>query len=93
MQFDGSEIYVKDHVYDLVFGTGIVDRLLPEEGKLCVSFGANIRYYDLNGRSTFNAKTLYWRDPITVIPHKNDDAWDKTMKITQAVTDILGRKK
>jgi hypothetical protein len=92
IKLDGYEVALNDNVYDVVFGAGTVSRLLENEDKFCVSFGPQLRYYDSRGNTTFGVRTLYWRDPVTVIPHKEDNAWDLTMQITQSVANILGRK-
>lgn len=93
MLMDNYEVLVGDNVHDLLFGHGVVERLVKDQDKFWVRFNANsLRCFNCQGFGNFTERTLYWKNPITVVPHKHDDAWEKTMLISQAVAEHLGRK-
>jgi len=74
MQFDGSNIFVGDSVYDLAYGPGVVVELKPNENRFVVRFGERYVGYNLNGQGNFDRKTLYWRDPTDSLPVPKDNA-------------------
>ena len=93
MELDGYEILVGDTVHDIVFGNGKVERLVPDEKRFWVNHGGgSLRSYNDKGFGNFKERTLFWKNPITIIPHKHDDAWDKTVEISHLVGKALGRK-
>lgn len=91
MEMDGCNIVVGDSVHDIVFGHGIIERLVPEQDKFWVRFGTGLRCFDTGGFGNFKERTLYWRNPIIVIPHKDTKKWDLSVEISQAVSNVIGR--
>lgn len=92
MKMDGYELLVGDGVYDVVFGPGKVDRVTEAEDRFWVIIGKRNECYDSKGNGRFGCRTLYWRDPVIVPPHKDDAAWAQTSKVIKAVSAILGGK-
>lgn len=91
MIFDGSELQLKDSVYDVAYGSGHVCELIDRAQTFRVDFGGRTFAYSLLGISTFQRKTLYWRDPVGgYIPPKDTVTWDKFSAIRGAVASILG---
>lgn len=91
MIMDNAEINIGDSVHDIVFGTGIIKRLVPEENKFWVSFGPNsLRSFNTAGFGNFTERTLYWRNPVLMAPRKDGNSWDQIIKITNAVSQALG---
>ena len=75
---DNETVSVRDVVFDMLQGAGVVQQLLSE-GKFTVSFGVdNTRVYTYSslgvpvGRTQ---RTLYWHDPVIVAPPKNIGTW------------------
>jgi hypothetical protein len=94
MKLDTYEIEIGDMVFDLIFGSGKVERLVPEQDKFWVRFSpGNLRCFDNKGFGNFKERTLFWKNPITVIPHKHDSAWDTTQQVHEAVAKILVSKR
>jgi hypothetical protein len=89
MKMDGHDILVGDFVFDTVFNTGVVDRVIEGEKKFMVKFGNRIQTYDSKGNGNFGIRTLYWRDPVIVAPGKDDDTWAKTTQCAKAINAIL----
>jgi len=75
MYLDGSPIFPNDTVYDLVYGSGIVQKLLPGENKFLVSFGNRVISYRINGTGMFTNRTLFWHNPIPGPPPKDAHAF------------------
>lgn len=93
MQMDGYDVNIGDSVHDLIFGAGKVERLVKEQDRFWVKFGPNnLRCFSNQGFGNFQERTLFWKNPITIIPHKHDEAWDMTVAISNSVAKHLGRK-
>lgn len=75
MYLDNSPVFPKDSVYDLVYGAGIVQKLLPGENRFLVSFGSRIVSYRNNGTGMFTNRTLFWHNPIPGPPPKDAHAF------------------
>jgi hypothetical protein len=91
MEMDGYPILRGDSVYDVAFGRGIVDRIENSGALFWVKFGNSLRSYDARGYGSFKERSLYWQDPVIIIPHKNDNTWARAVKIATAVNDALGK--
>jgi hypothetical protein len=77
MLMDGDAIAVGDGVYDMLYGAGVVMEVLPQDrfrvkfqskpyGLVFASNGVGVRY---------SHRTLFWHDPIIVVPTKNAGLW------------------
>lgn len=84
---DGEAVKIGDEVYDILFGTGTVYELTVDN-RLKVRFSGVGRegIYNTSGVSgRWNARTLYWRDPVLVPPVKSDANWTRIRAICLAV--------
>lgn len=93
MIFDGSEIQLKDSVFDVAYGSGHIVEINEKTKAFRVSFAGRTFTYSPNGHGTFPRKTLYWRAPVAYIPAKNDDNWAIFSRIQEAVAKELGQLK
>jgi hypothetical protein len=75
MYLDGSPIFPEDQVYDLVYGPGVVQKLLPAENRFIVNFGNRVIGYRTNGTGLFTSRTLFWHNPIPGPPPKDARAF------------------
>lgn len=75
MYLDESPIFPGDNVYDVLYGAGFVEKLLPLEKRFIVQFGARVVAYRQDGTGPFNNRTLYWHNPIMGAPPKDSAAF------------------
>jgi hypothetical protein len=84
---DGAQVNVGDAVYDVILGTGTVTELTLDNR-------IKVRFSGVGREGTFtsggvsgrwNARTLYWRDPVLVAPLKSDAEWARVRSICLAV--------
>jgi len=87
---DGDPVNLGDTVHDVVYGVGEVVEL-KVEGRFRVRFAGNKFYvYDGNGvRADARQRTLYWHDPVLVIPNKDDISWTLARGLCRAMIDKL----
>lgn len=89
MQLDGDEIEVGDRVYDTYLGDGIVKTITPDTRIVVVFAGTRMFTYDARGISTTGRKTLYWHNPVFMIPRKNEIQWDYQKKLCKVISDFM----
>lgn len=65
---DGAAVELKDIVYDVLLGTGIVVSL-NDDASFVVAFGKRHVTYQEGGYMA-GVKRLYWRNPIMYTPKK-----------------------
>lgn len=91
---DSENIEVGNQVYDVVFGNGTVSQTRID-GSFVVSFAGRgkLIVYSAAGKSRHNnMRTLYWHNPIVLIPMKAEASWVKLGKMFKALADVhLGR--
>lgn len=93
MIFDGAEILVGDQVFDFVFGSGVVEHLIPTEDKFIVRFGKGRYTYGIAGNCVFPNKTLYWKNPVQgYVPMKDDAKWNHFCKLRDAIASVIWRE-
>jgi hypothetical protein len=88
MKLDGFDVLLGDSVYDLFFGVGHV-RNLTSDGRAVVSFGARAFTYNNAGVGQHGRRSLYWHDPVQIIPMKDEAQWSLQRQINQAVSGVL----
>ena len=86
---DSEPLLIGDRVYDVVFGTGLVDRLAEGENRFWVIFGNRNESYDANGNGRFGVRTLYWHNPFIIAPHKSESTWELMGKLIDATSNVL----
>jgi hypothetical protein len=89
---DGYAVNIADTVYDVAYGEGVVVQLLGSSNKFIVTFeGINRSIsYDMNGIGPRpNKRTLYWHDPVLVVPAKPEPLWAKTRVVCMNVAEVL----
>lgn len=84
MYLDESPIFPNDLVYDIIYGQGKVEKILPLENKVLVSFGQRTMGYRNDGSGPFSVRTLYWHNPIMGAPPKDEKAFEfyRTLCVT-----------
>jgi hypothetical protein len=93
MKLDNETVLAGDVVFDLVFGSGVVSRILEAEGSFQVNFGEKIYTYKPTGVGHFSQRTLYWRDPIAgLVPNKNDVKWDYFCQLRNALAQVVWKE-
>lgn len=93
MQLDGSSIVEGDVVYDILYGPGTVVQILPAD-RCLVRFAAaggqkSISYSSGGVSPRFPARTLYWHNPVIVIPSKREARWGSLRAAMTALRDAL----
>lgn len=88
---DGEQVVVGDFLYDTQYGRGQVEQLLVDNRVVVLFSGLNRRHvYNSEGVGTrFHVRTLYWHDPIIVVPAKSDTGWLKIQQVCLAVIAAL----
>ena len=84
---DGYVVNLADGVYDVLYGPGRVVEVLPL-GKFRCTFttrGSPITYSAGGTQARYPSRTLYWRNPVVVVPLKDDIGWNKIKPIVDAV--------
>lgn len=84
---DGAAVELKDSVYDVLLGTGIVTSL-NDDGSFVVSFGVRHVTYQPDG-SMAGVKRLYWRDPVMYVPEKHESK--KLSLIRETVAFLMAK--
>ncbi len=94
MKLDGFDVKVGDSVYDIVFGFGEVVALhIDSQDRFSVKFGSRrIQTYNEDGYGQFRRRTLYWHDPIVVIPAKQEGAWSIQQEVCLKATEVIRAK-
>lgn len=89
-KLDGDDVNLGDQVFDIVYGTGEVVEL-KVEGRFRVRFAGNKFFvFDGNGvRADAKNRTLYWHDPVLVVPMKDDINWVQARGLCRAMIDKL----
>lgn len=75
MYLDNCPVLQGDNVYDVVYGSGFVEKLVPSENRFLVNFGNRTIGYRQNGSGLFTSRTLYWHNPIPGAPPKDAAAF------------------
>ena len=74
-----------DNVYDVVWGTGRITEILTD-GRIRVTFATRTYTYGPTGQMrTVQRPTLYWHDPVFVVPVKSEPNWAKIRQVCRAV--------
>ncbi|SAK62581.1 hypothetical protein AWB76_03272 [Caballeronia temeraria] len=88
MRLDGYPVEAGDRVYDLFFGDGVVKNLLPD-GRANVAFGVRSFTYDERGVGQHGRRSLYWHNPIILVPQKDDAQWALQRRLNTAIANEL----
>lgn len=92
-EMDGSPLNVDDVVYDVTLGEGRVEQLLVD-GRFTVKFAGVNRSLAFDSRgvtSAYRVRTLFWRNPVLVVPLKDDAQWTKAMAVCRVVVEAMNR--
>ncbi|MDR6384944.1 hypothetical protein [Paraburkholderia caribensis] len=74
MRLDGYDVTAGDAVYDLYFGDGRVHSVTAD-GHMVVTYGNRMFTYDGRGIGQHGRRSLYWHNPVLVIPAKDEREW------------------
>ncbi|MEB2499546.1 hypothetical protein [Burkholderia cenocepacia] len=88
MKLDGYDALPGDAVYDLYFGDGRVHSLTAD-GQAVVSFGNRTFTYDDRGVGQHGRRSLYWHNPILVVPMKSEREWQLQRSLNAAISSVL----
>lgn len=75
MYMDNFPVLQGDQVHDLIYGAGVVEKIIGSEKRFLVSFGNRVVSYRSDGTGAFANRTLYWHNPIPGIPPKDARAF------------------
>ena len=86
---DGYIVEVGDTVYDTAYGNGRVTAVLTSN-RFQVAFPQGRSYvYSEGVNSRFTVRTLFWRDPVVVIPTKEEAKWTALQNICKGVASAI----
>jgi hypothetical protein len=89
VQMDGDTVVVGDTVFDIVYGPGAVEQLMPADMfqvRFSSTTGTKSVSYKGTGKSNrFPTRTLYWKDPFLIAPTKNEARWVGIRQVMLAV--------
>ncbi|CAE6958786.1 hypothetical protein [Paraburkholderia domus] len=88
MRLDGYEVLAGDPVYDLYFGDGRVHSLTADD-QIVVSYGSRMFVYDERGIGQHGRRSLYWHNPILVVPMKDERMWSLQRRLNATIADAL----
>jgi hypothetical protein len=93
VMLDNDPVRVGDVVHDITYGTGRVTELFNENATFRVLFSAHNNrqiVYSRYGTSRVSfGRTLYWHDPIMVIPRKSEINWMKVRAVCVTVYNAM----
>lgn len=95
MKLDGFNVAIGDSVYDLILGAGKVISLHEDgiKSRFTVKFGEYRQLtYDENGFCHYKQRTLYWKNPIVVIPVKQEAIWELQKELCLKTTETIRAK-
>ena len=88
MKLDGFDVEPGDPVYDLFFGDGMVKSLTADD-RAVVQFGQRVFTYDSRGVGQHGRRSLYWHNPIVLVPMKDDKGWSFQRRVNAAVAGVV----
>lgn len=88
MKLDDCDIEAGDAVYDLFFGDGRVKNITAD-GHAVVVFGTRMFTYDGRGVGAHGHKSLYWHNPILLVPMKDEREWSLQRRLNTAIANEL----
>jgi len=88
MILEGSEVLIGDVVHDILLGDGFVEAV----GITSCQVKFTERRLDYYGNGLWGGtKRLYWRNPIYMIPTKNDlPVWELSKTIVETIQAFQG---
>jgi hypothetical protein len=92
MQLHGSEISLKDSVYDIVLGYGRVSRVGSSTVTVEYASGMQFAYSEKGERTDSGRATLYFHDPFVVIPPKSLQKWTAQKAALVSVLTLIESK-
>jgi hypothetical protein len=94
MNFQGAELSVGDKLHDIVDGPVTVVELMPDGFRATKGGNPNTsRVFDYNGKLCGRRQrpTLFWHDPIALIPRKNAHAWLAQLQALKNMSELMGQ--
>ncbi|SIO50629.1 hypothetical protein SAMN05444172_2589 [Burkholderia sp. GAS332] len=88
MRLDGEVLEVGDPVYDLYFGDGRVKSVTADNHAVIV-FGGRMFTYDERGVGQHGKRSLYWHNPILLVPMKDERSWSLQRRLNMAIAGEL----
>lgn len=88
MRLDGYEVDPGDPVYDLFFGDGRVANITAD-GRAVVAFGPRVFTYDERGVGQHGRRSLYWHNPVLLVPMKSEASWSLQRRLNMAIAGEL----
>ncbi|OLL27460.1 hypothetical protein BTH42_31945 [Burkholderia sp. SRS-W-2-2016] len=88
MRLDGFEVLVADPVFDLFFGDGRVHSITADD-QAVISFGNRMFTYDSRGIGQHGRRSLYWHNPVLLVPMKNEREWSLQRRLNAAISAEL----
>lgn len=88
-EMDNDPVQIGDKMYDVQFGAGEVVELKVAD-RFRVRFAKGTYTYEGTGiRVDASVRTLYWHNPIVVLPAKDDIRWDEARRLCSALIKEL----
>lgn len=88
MRMDGFEVKAGDAVYDLFQGDGRVASVTADSHAVVV-FGARSLTFDERGIGQHGRRSLYWHNPVLVVPMKDEAMWSLQRRLNAAIAAEL----
>lgn len=87
---DGEPVVAGDSVYDMVWGPGSV-LTVQMSGNFVVRFaGTRTGTYTPAGVNTrYPGRTLYWRNPVIVVPTKDEGRWTLIHQLVSGIVQSV----
>lgn len=90
MKLQGFDVNEGNSVYDLVFGYGLVRNVTDDGFEVRFNDTRSITY-NSEGVGQFKNPTLFWHNPIVLIPAKEDKTWSLQSAVAKGVSELIAK--
>lgn len=88
MKLDGEVLNVGDDVYHITMGYGKVETIRDNQARVRMQRGGGVINVSNNGKIS-GVKVIFWREPIFIVPSKDQDAvLDDASKLLASAMDL-----
>lgn len=91
MNLDNEPLVVGDTPWDLLLGRGTVLTTVNGRADVRFSDGRTVEYTGNGMNISLNSRTLYWHNPISIIPPKNDNRFRFQREVWDYLNDAFSR--
>ena len=90
---DNEVVRVGDSVYDVRYGAGRITALNVQDRRFTVKFQSpdTELVYKPNGTRGTQRRSLFWKNPILVVPNKDEGLWQEASSLARRVVEAMRR--